>query len=500
MHNLSDVIVQLRRYNKTEIINIGSTIVTNSFFNKESYRNDHYILIHAYAPKLIMLCLATTNNFAGDTLNNEIFYKLCDYYLNVKDPIIDKKFLDNESELILKHLTTQDKKYKIPLKYLNQEIIKNTCKIIFISRAARQSHETYYISMQEFYMTYNILLRLNEYAKGKFNETFQNIFELNPLHFMRAAFCLFSINKNSNGKILFDTITYEDEVKKKLNIDVDLCKLIASKICCFESKLRKEWLEKKVLSQPTLYQKFYPFPLNTPIIKMDQTNTMDYLIPSPALYLRGIREAIFTQLLNNNISAQIGNAVEDHILIGLQKIFDEGRVAKIPLSEKPSADFCIDLDNCILILECKLSLGAFSNLSIMSPENIADIWSRLYKSCCQCAASVQNFRYQNKPIIPIVIVSSHITAEALPFQFFAANSNLFKDMEIDHLEFFSWDAFQYYLSKSSITKFVEKLIERKNNTNATVGEIMYFDLDRDRPAHNYEYNKREEYEIFSKGF
>ena len=239
---------------------------------------------------------------------------------------------------------------------------------------------------------------------------------------------------------------------------------------------------------------------------MDVSNKkrdIDYLIPSPQIYIRAIRNSIFANLLQNdkNLSSKIGEAVEDHIFCALKNIFGDNNVSKIPNDPAlRSADFFISLSACDLIIECKTAAGAYDTLSIMSPENIADIWSKFYRACEQCSASITKYQNNHKPIIPIVLIADHITAETMPFQTFAIRSGMFDDMGTRYIEFISWNALQHGLSGSSLEKFAEKLIERKNKDDGTVRDILTFNLDRDTPAHNYDFLKESEYQIFGKNF
>lgn len=501
---LTDFITVLRRHKKSDIANVGTTLLWDVFHNKQKYPLERAQVINAYAPKLIFFGLATANNLRDKPLTNTDFYNLCHDFLGIKESINDKAFMDHESKCIFEILTNKTGKAKIiPDKYLVEEIIRGICPLFFICRTVALQHETYFAGTNEFYMTYDVLVRLNNLTNGKISEVFVDTFNLDMLRFMRSAFGLFALGNDKNGYISFQGLTCEDKIKEILEIDISTCNLVASKVSYNESSLRKGWYEKDVLTQPELYQKYYPTPLyKSPLIKMDSSSSPDYLITSPGHYIRGIRESIFSQILpNSGFQSKVGNVIEDHVFTGLQAMFGADNVSRLTMPENGrTADFQVDLKDCVLIIECKSTVGAPVDLSIMSPEHTATIWSRLYESCEQCSSSMMRLQNVHKPVIPIVLVASHLTSETLPFQNYAFRTNIFRDMGIKYIEFFSWDALQHGLSVSSVEKLTNKILERMNNQNPTIQEAMTFDLDRDTPAHNYEYLKESEIAIHGKNF
>jgi hypothetical protein len=504
MPNFDDFITKLRRYKKSNIVELGSELTWSVFKNRSSYGDEYTQVINAFAPRLVILGLAVGNDLRSTVLNNTKFYNLCHDYLDIADPITDIAFKKKEDSEIVFELGKENKNKTIPDKYLDLKFISGTSELLFLARNIRQQNEISYVSLNEFYMLYDVLTQLNELTEGRLNRDFIELFEVTPLLFVRSILGLFTLanNESRNGRIFLKEETCDDNIKIKLQIDLDTCKLAASKISLCESTLRDDWYENKVKKQPELYQKFYPIPLyKSPIIEMNKSKRIDYLIPSPGLFIRGVADAIFSRLFaKTNLSSNLGDLLENHVYVGLKNIFGIDNVFKIPKKNNDKqADFIIELDNCILVLECKSNAGGgFEDLSIMSPKNVAEIWWRLFTACQQCAATVKEIGKKDKPIIPIILVAMHSTAEALPFQSFAMKSNIFIDMGLEHVEFFSWTELQYCLSKSSIRKFAEKIIERYDNEDILIGEIANFNLEKDTPAHSYQYLKNIENKIFAK--
>ena len=166
-------------------------------------------------------------------------------------------------------------------------------------------------------------------------------------------------------------------------------------------------------------------------------------------------------------------------------------------SKGKHADFLITLEHTDLIIEVKSMIGGMLDKYAMKPKHVAKMWNRFYGACTQCAHSKEEFKKNNKKVISIVLIADHITAEYLPFQHFASLSGLFDDLGIEEIEFISWNALEYLFHKTSVTEFERALIKKWSNPEAmSLGSIMSLDVDRDTPAHSYEYLKDVENEIF----
>ncbi len=496
MKSHSEFIVSLRRFKKNDIINIGTKLLWESYKDQEVFKKKFpYVdieIINRFAPKIIILALATANDFRSKILKYNEFYTLCLEFINIKDPISDKNFLVEESKLIFNNLISfNNKKKKIPSQYLDEKIIRKLEHIIFISRTARQQLEGSEIQIEEFYITFDILCQLNQNTNINFNDQFLKIFNLSPFFFLRSAFCLYAQAATTNGKIIFNNYQQVDKkIKEKLHIDDESLKIVASNISYNENHLREIW-HKELLSQDNFYQKFFPTPLNhSPIICMHTSKSNNYLIPSPRLYIRGVYNAIFSRLRKYNkiLRSAIGNAIENHIFVILKKIFGNSNTYKIsPSPNCRSADFRIDLQDYILIIECKTALTDFVGMSIIAPNNIAEIWGSLYKACTQCSETIKTLDTE-KTIVPIILIADHIHVDTISFEAYAHEVNLFRDEGINNITFISWFKFLAELSNLSIEKFICRYNRIKNNptTSSKVDPYIIQSSD-EKSAHNYEF-------------
>ncbi|MGB4107661.1 MAG: hypothetical protein WBK55_07675 [Alphaproteobacteria bacterium] len=506
--NLSNFIEHLRRHQQKSIISSGSYLCWEAFRNPEfkSKLSSQLQLIESYAPKIILLALATANNQRNLTVNNEEFYNLCSSFLHIRTPISDKPFLDLEAKKITEELNAVcTKKGNIPVERIHEELIRASCSIMFISRGVTAQHRNFKMSLEEMFRDYLIIKHIDSQTSNEASRILKNIFGIDTLQIFRSAFGLFSVanDTNRNGSLNFGTLTCDVALTDRLKIDLTTCLSVATNTSYKESDLRENWLNKEVLSEHELYQSYAPDPLSyNPIIHRDRSVLENqFLIPSPGLFFRGFRQSLFSILYQNasnkgDMGRQIGNAIETHIEVALKSIFSKDRVTKIQSDER-QADFLIQLEKIDLIIEIKSMIGGISDKFVMRPDHTAKMWNRLYSACTQCASSLKTDGTKNKPIIPIILIADHITAEHLPFDHYAFHAGLYKDSGINAIEYISWNSLEDILSKTSIAEFEKALLKKwKDPARVTVGTSMALDLNRDTPAHEYQYLKDAEVEIF----
>jgi hypothetical protein len=299
-------------------------------------------------------------------------------------------------------------------------------------------------------------------------------------------------------------LTCEEDLTERLLIDIDTCLSVAHNVSYKESELKATWLD-KVFSVKTLYQQYFPDPLYThALIHRNESGIENhFLIPSPGLFIRGFRQAIFSMLYKNaenkgKMGSEIGNAIMDHIQEALQNIFGKDKVRSIQDADK-HADFYVVLNNLDLVIEVKTSIGGAEDKAIMSPAHLVAMWNRLYQACVQCSYSMKELADGKRRVFPIVLLVDHVTAEHISFQSYAEKSGIFSDLGIHEIEFMSWNALEDVLSKTSISVFEETLIKKWDEKDAiTLGDVLGFSMERDTPAHDYQYLKSIEMEIFNK--
>jgi hypothetical protein len=504
---LDALVKNLRQYSKSSIVNTGAALMWAAYHHEiDKAQFDRQILvINAYGPKIILLGMATANNQRNKHLTPDGFYAMCHDYLNIRNSISNQIFLESEADQIHKCLKIQ-KNNRIPDVFLNIEHIRLSCSTLFLARGVRAQHTSHLTNIQELHLTFRIFSMLDMATEGAATVACRAVFGVEPLHFIRSAFALFALGNeaDSNGHINFKIMGWGQEVIDLWGIDKETCRTVAAKIAYDENGLREHWYEKTVLPLHELYQQYAPDPLYThPLIHLSGREAhTQFLIPSPATFVRNLTNTWFSQLIahDKTLGIKLGNVLESHIHQSLEHIFGKGRVTKIPECKgAKSADFHVTLDVCDLIIEMKARLGSDEAQSVMKPEQVADIWNRLNRACTQCAESIQIYKRPERPIICIVLAGDHITAEAMPFQSFAERSGLFKNLGIDAIEFLSWNGLEYILSRTSVIKFEQRLVDKwKSGQRMELRDIMSLDFERDTPAHSYEHLKETELQIFSK--
>ncbi len=481
----------LKKYKKKSIYSVSRKLIWDIFSQEKICPSIYTRILNTYIPKIIILSIANSNN-----LNNKLkvtFKRLYDIslnYIHISESISDHSFLVKEDIEITAALQS---KGDIPEKYISSSYINGTAKHLFLARSVRQQFEMSQYSFNEILMVYDILTRLQN-GSEVFNEKFIEIFGISVLHFMRSIVSIMSLAIKKRGMIDFDKITIEEGYEEKYGINIATCKNVALSLATDESSIKK-WYADRVKTSNKYYQKYETYPLHKSAILA--INSDNFLICSPSLYIRGSIEYILYKVQGK--IDNLGDIIEDHIYYGLQNIFGNDSITKIPKNKSdPSADFKIEFDDFIIIVECKSSIGNHTNLSRLSPLIISQSWEKLYHASKQCSASVKEFVGCNKEILTVVLIAQNIFAESISYELFARRSGIYTDLGIDHIEFISWQDLQYYLSKTSIDNFVKVLIERKKNTDITVFQTLTFNIEEDKPAHEYQYLKKFDNEIFAR--
>jgi hypothetical protein len=165
----------------------------------------------------------------------------------------------------------------------------------------------------------------------------------------------------------------------------------------------------------------------------------------------------------------------------LELIFAKKNVHKIS-NDGRKADFFIEYELCNFIIEVKSSLASYKAQSLMSPHDIAEIWSRLYEACDQCSSSIKEFGKANKDLITIIVITERFSLEAASFQYFSEFSGLLSHLRIKKLKFISWDELEYSLSRESLKKFVFRLLNHEKEEAMATEAVV-----ENMPAHNYEH-------------
>lgn len=333
----------------------------------------------------------------------------------------------------------------------------------------------------------------NKQKKDQPLDSLKKILQIESLDFLRTVFSFFHFARQNNGYFSIDQIMVDKTFSSKFGVDQETCQLVAKKLSMDQNGLRDNWLQKEIQAKiDKKQQKYFPNPLaKTPLIHMNETDKNKvFLVPSQYYLFHAMSNYLFLTLQENDptFKAKFGDIIENHIGNCLKHIFGNCEKIICTKNSKSSADFKVELKECILIIEVKTTIAPYDDRSIMDIRNIAKVWVDLYNTCQQLSASIKNIENSEKTIIPIALFYDTFQMEILPFRIFAEKSGIFKDLGLNLVEFFNWQKFEQLLSKTSKSKLEMKLIERQQKVGKMdIKEIHNFSLEQDTPAHSYEY-------------
>lgn len=487
--DIQKLVDRIRRHRKKDVVDLGIGLIWKVFHGRdiEELNYSQRKIIEVYGPRVVLLALATANNYRNISTNTSQFYNFCNDHLGLPECISVPEFADEEAKKIVSELESSD---WLDTKYINTEYIKESFSASFISRLLRMQHQGFNSSINEIYTDFVLLKSLNEATKGSVEEACQEVFNINLLQLYRITFCIFTIaNSSSNaGRIDVSCFTAEQEVLDTFEITIEQIKSMAELLSYPEERLREEWFYKAKELHP-VYQKYYPDPLvNQPLICEENCNKNKFIMPSPGSYTRSQRNFIFKKLLAVvNKPSLLGECIEKHIKIALENIFGSENVTKINHPGK-HADLHVKLEKINLVIEIKTNFGSIEARSVMDPKDIDGIWNKLFIASEQCSESIKVLKNDEKITIPIVLIADHMTAESLSFQVFGYKTELFKDMQIDGIQFLSWNSIENCLSKTSVNEFENSIVDSYAQlSDATIADLLLLDFEKAESAHNYEY-------------
>lgn len=510
--NLEQLVRGLRGMTKDSVVEGGSQILWRMFQSDMGTTRplntagaDAFI-VKAYGGRVLMLALATCSNFRGEPMTTPSgFPRKCAEFMALPTPMSSQEFLAREAEEIAAGLLADG---KIPNQYISVEEIRGLAGIFMVSRHVGLQHQHTGEHLDELHRDYDILKRMNAAGGNVVEEALAATCQMSSLQMIRATMSMFGLAAlaGNDGKLNFDRIGVEADLATAFDIDITTCRRVVDALCVKESRLLDNWYREQVLTEETLYQPYVPDPLlGHPFVHRDTSiNQNQYLIPSPYGFVRGFRHGVFSKIYagvssrrRGEIGNLIGHAVMGHIETALRQMFGTDNV--IPLeADDTHADYHVRLPNVDLIIEIKTNIGDFADKAIMSPRHIPKLWGQWYKACSQCGGSIRQMPPSDRLRVAMVLVANDFVAQPLPFQAYANQMGIFRDLGIGAIEFVTWSKLETTLGQTSVAKFEEALIEKWQSAAPFAEGIMTTQgFERDEPAHNFEYLQEAEAEIYA---
>ena len=346
--------------------------------------------------------------------------------------------------------------------------------------------------------------------------------------FHEALFLVFEIFRNNKGVIKLKKVIIHlkavNNIKKANFSEIEINDRVKDvlKIISFISitvdiiKSSYKYFKQKLTTKTVLLDSINPF-YGKPILEYKENEESLFICPSLYLLLIKINRLFFSLLYQYNqsliknyieiekeniekyiktINNEIGKSYEAYIndilrhyaeKIGYQffnlddekqKISD-GKRSKILQRIKdekggqiPCADFIIETDNYIVIVECKNSIGLrdpfYKNYSHPDePHPLLSSWNRMHGSFLQCFKTKNNLHqdltHKRKMIFYLVVVNEMVVAEAAVFGMYVYHAKLsHQSIKIDELDLkfgefsmISLPMFDYLIASGSLENFAK---------------------------------------------
>lgn len=474
--NYEDFVKKIEAFEQTSIL-MSTLRQCWDLFDKD--KKNYRLTPAAIFSRIFAIAMATESNSDKKITPDELEALSEDYYfiesgcsydpnsLSTNDPlkrkISDLAFFESEVNNLLLAI---DEKKEVKKYNIQKSIVKESLMVNFVQRELGLQFEDYETARRNMARSWAVLkflgrnllkenVDINKFLCGSRG------FNMQPIAAFTSAIAIISAAKNSQIQGLFcvENIVIEKSIAIRANIDHGTLKLLASRLAASVESY-KAWHTQKVLTLGGYYKKYAPsFIYELPLVDAKELISNcpknAYFCPAPSIFINYVSEMFFKYLRDNekhlgvNIKSKMGDAYEEYIDLALGNIFPEGHVKeKISdlANEEKKADFVIETDNAIWIIECKKSIGGVRTRTISSPKDIVDSWAILLGACEQCSATakqlVEQKRANGKPIIPVILIADTIILEGKIFQKMAFNSKIFECLNLEYVEIFPLDMFE----------------------------------------------------------
>ena len=484
-----DYVQQIRAFSRSSMI-YSSTETSWSIWKRlldnrlKTDEKPEEIIVKAHVPRIFSISVATGNNHREKLATLGDIVKLSHNYLGVFESINNKKIIESETQDILKYLE-ESKFIPYPSTDHLKEIAHATVGGLFLQRTFRSQWDSSSYSIHHVPRLWRIFQLLDSQLDGVPTQIARKIFGMDPIHTVRSAFGLYTMADQSKplGIVDLSIKSCDPEIIEKLNIDMETLKLIARKISADSSKFRAWHDTLKII--PKHYRKYAPIPLYDSPLYWEKEN--EFICPSPDIFIASISDIIFREFRSNpglfpniDISVEIGNAFHEYVAEILPHLFPLAKIndwSKLTHSRK-NADFVVETDQEIFVIEAKRSIGGTTAKTICSPKDVVFVWERLFQSFQQCAETIKEIRKQGistKTIFSFVVVESSVLGDAELFCFYAHHVGILKELGLESIEVLSIEHFERLIISSSIEEIKNKILEKWKQINENpVMKNFYF--------------------------
>jgi hypothetical protein len=471
---------KIRRFLRDDIL------VQSSFLNWKAWESDNLskqqaidkLYIEAYAPRVFAVSAATGAPRFRSAPEGTTILDLCRSVLEIRENVSDLQFIAEEKT---KYVDACAQSQILARYHIDPDVIQFAAPASFLLRTLRAQWDSKSFSMRHIVRSWLIYQKLDRISAGSSEACVERLLRLSAVDAFRSSIALFSMihGKDLNfakAFISISTSNFEEGIRERFGIDADTVRLVASRLSLNLAEL-KAWHE-QVLMVPEVYRKHYPLPFYThPLLDASEIEApfdvtardSFYVCPCPYMMLAGSASFIFRLLAENediyrprDIHVDLGHATEMYLADVLPQIFEANRITRINNPAIRNADFLIELDDVVLAVECKKTIGTRIGRTVIAPEDQVKVWEKLTDALEQCASTKQNLTgvSREKPFIPIIVADENILGEDGLFALVAETSGMLAQMGIERFEVLSIDQFERIFSTCDHAAVCETSIKK----------------------------------------
>lgn len=421
-------------------------------------------LIECFSPRSVAIAAVFAQNIASnkDPEGFEAF-TTAKLMIEIDESVVDQAFLDTEKRTVSNFL----KKSKILRQYgFSDEIILPVVPFTILQRITNSQNVIQSSDFSNFIRSWELYKNLNNIYSGNLSEKVNKILGQYPIEAYRSIFAIFSKLNKTESNILKPLFSIGDLDKlDELNISPDTLKLTATRLSQKLSDL-KDW-HAKVEQLPDVLKKYYPLPFfERPLIHAGELDILTgdkthiYLCPSPRMLIHGMSTFVFRLIADNkhlfkprNILTDFGTSIELYLTSILPALFPQGKIHRIDDRSSKNADFIIELDNFILIIECKRNIDSSIGRTVVYGEDLINTWERILGALIQCSTTncnkIQWVSRNNKEVICFILTDSVISGQEAIFSYIATKCGAVAKLGLSHYEIMSLNDFEKIFSASN---------------------------------------------------
>ncbi len=503
--NFTDLQDDIRRYNSTSILEVGSKICWKLW--EDGYLNpDHWLNVDAnrnYAIRLMLLA-SGGNPHRQKNISYKEFIDLINVYHNLTlRTISDQNILDQEAQSISDSIKKWENKNEQDVRnfvlklsdVLDLKLIREHTNLLFSQRIKAFQNAGLGDKLARINRTIKLIDLLDKDCNKDFTDNFSNIFsnytQLSPINYFRQYQVCLGLFRRQKGFLNFNQMPTIDSEVLNLGITPENIKIFVEqnslpftttteKNDSFRSMVNNSLKSVSDFYRPFFYNQF----LETPLIKLEHEN---FCLPDPI----SLTESCWNQVKNVILKSKENDEKKAGHLLG--KLF-ETYLETIPLpvispesnsfckikeeNHRKRADFLIKTSSAYILLECKNSVMSADTSSYFQADKLGNLWSRIHIGVEQISATAKDLNLKDKPVIPVVITFYDSIAAAEVFQEMIKKTDYCSRLGLDMPPIvYSLHQFEHWLSDRSLNNWVELILAQQKGSCVPA----------DNKGHNYKH-------------